>query len=217
MGSKEIGVFRELLQENLSRGAYCGGILSIFENRIEIQKIRDIAKAEINLSTRALYHLGHVRAPTTKVSKFSGCHPFQYGRAIAAHNGIITNTQSKEDVYEARLAVDSEWIPWLYNNPKESFDSAHSKMQSVLTRLDGTYGTWLYDVETNNILVGRADNMIYWNKDKTTFSSKAAGEVDQLMPNGAIYSTVVDKDITVFFDMNQDNRIQRKPKYFIPD
>ena len=215
--AKDPIIFLDLLQENLSRGAYSAGILSIFENKIEIQKIRDINKEPVIVSARALYHLGHVRAPTTKVSNFSGCHPFQYGRAIAAHNGIITNTEDLELDYDLKLDVDSEWIPFLYNYSQEAFQTGWQKFHNVLSRLKGTYGTWLYDVNSNHIMVSRGDNTVYWNKDRTAFSSKAVKDIDQLMPDGAIYSSIVDVDNSVFFDINADNRIQRKPKYFIPN
>ncbi len=171
-------------------------------------------------SAHALYHLGHVRAPTTKISNFSGCHPFQYGRAIAAHNGIITNTLNLETKEAYQPEVDSEWIPFLYNKPQTKFVTAFGKFQSALERLEGTYGTWLHDTSSRTILVGRGDNTIYWNADNTMFSSKAISNygIENLMHNGSIYMGCLgDNSSPRFSDVNVDNRIQRKPKYFIPN
>ena len=169
---------------------------------------------------RALYHLGHVRAPTTKESKFSGCHPFQYGKAIAAHNGIITNTLNLETKEMYQPEVDSEWIPFLYNKPQTKFVTAFGKFQRVLERLEGTYGTWLHDTSSRTVLVGRGDNTIFWDKEKTMFSSKEISQhgITELQPDGSIYmSCLGDNSSPRFSDVNTDNRIQRKPKYFIPN
>lgn len=98
--------------------------------------------------------------------------------------------------------------------------TAFGKMQDALSKLEGTYGTWLHDTSSRTVLVSRGDNTIYWDKEKTMFSSKEITQhgITELQPDGSIYmACLIGFPSPRFSDANIDNRIQRKPKYFIPN
>jgi len=214
-GNINYAEFYQLYKANQSRGSHSTGFLMLDENGYEIKKtLEDISYYPI---AQKKYYLGHNRAPTTDENGkgLMGCHPFIFGRAIAAHNGIISNTDALEKVYDIKFAIDSQWIPFLYNNYlNSSMDfSAEASFRYTVEDIKGTYGIWLYDIKEQKIFVARGDNTVYWDKDKTSFSSAKQEGYEDLMPEGAIYMKHLREE--TFTDINVDRRLKRDQKYFI--
>jgi glucosamine 6-phosphate synthetase-like amidotransferase/phosphosugar isomerase protein len=215
-GNLNYAEFYRLYKLNQSRGSYSTGFLLTGESEYEIKKTSE----EISYYPIAQkkYYLGHNRAPTTddRGKGLAGCHPFIFGRAIAAHNGILSNTDKLEKIYNISFEIDSQWIPYLYHLfltknhlnliPENAF-------LNVLKEIKGTYGIWLYDVKEECIFVARGDNTVYWDKNKTAFSSIANEVHEELMPEGAIYRKLLNEE--TFTDINEDRRLKRDQKYFI--
>jgi glucosamine 6-phosphate synthetase-like amidotransferase/phosphosugar isomerase protein len=209
--------FYHLYIHNQSRGSHSSGFLYIEDEGYELVKT---SKKNYTFfpDIKNGFYLGHNRAPTTSgdTKGLSSCHPFSFGRAIAAHNGILTNTEALEKVYGIKFDVDSQWIPYLYDimlkkthlnlKPEDAF-------RYVLEDIKGTYGIWLYDIENGSVFVGRGDNTIYWNDNNTSFSSIADETYKNLMPDGAIF--MKSKDSNTFIDINADRRLKREQKYFM--
>lgn len=198
---------------NRSRGSEGCGYLHISSEGYAIQKFKDKPEFLLHMfSTR--YNLGHNRAPTTNETGrgILGTHPFCYGRAIAAHNGILINTLELEENWKNTFPVDSQWIPFLYDKYYKEFKDGFKTFKFTLEHLSGTYGIWLYDVEEKTIFVARGDNSIFWNDALDSFSSVETPECKNLMPEGAIYEST---DLQTFKDKNENDRLKRQKKYFI--
>lgn len=208
--------FHNLYKHNQSRGGHSSGFLYISEDGFEIVKTTNTNYSYFPDISNGFY-LGHNRAPTTSgdTKGLSSCHPFIYGRAIAAHNGIISNTEDLKKKHNVDFDVDSQWIPYLYDHYLKSHMnfSAEAAFRYAIQDLKGTYGIWLYDIDKQIIFVTRGDNTIYWDKNKINFSSITDETHNQLMPEGAIYSKHI-KDKT-FTDINEDRRLKRDQKYFM--
>jgi len=207
--------FYRLHKLNQSRGSYSTGFLLIDNKEYEIKKtLEDVSYYPI---AQKKYYLGHNRAPTTDESGkgLIGCHPFTVGRAIAAHNGIISNTDALEQIHNIKFSIDSQWIPFLYNHylNTDMHFSEEAAFRYAIEDLKGTYGIWLYDIVKQTIFVTRGDNTVYWDKNKTSFSSTADEEHNELMPEGAIYRKLLNEE--TFTDINEDRRLKRDQKYFI--
>lgn len=205
--------FHRLYKLNQSRGSYSTGFLLVGDNEYEIKKTSE----EIHYYPIAQknYYLGHNRAPTTdeRGKGLAGCHPFSYGVAIAAHNGIISNTSNLEIEFKVKFDVDSQWIPYLYDYYKKINNISEQAFELTLNQIEGTYGIWLYDVNQKVTFVSRSDNTVYWNDLKTSFSSINNEQYKNLMPQGAIYKK--EHNEISFIDINENNRLNKKQKYFI--
>jgi len=212
-GNLDYAEFYRLYKLNQSRGSYSTGFLLTDIDEYEIKKTSE----EISYYPIAQknYYLGHNRAPTTDENGkgLVGCHPFSYGVAIAAHNGIISNTLELENEYRTKFDVDSQWIPYLYDYYVKRNNNKLRAFELTLLEIDGTYGIWLYDVNEKVTFVSRSDNTVYWNDQKTSFSSVNDEEHKNLMPQGAIYTKEFNE--ISFVDINENNRLNKRQKYFI--
>lgn len=205
--------FFRLYKLNKSRGSYSSGFLFASEGRYEMRKtVKDTKYFSYPFNEQ--YCLGHNRAPTTDENGkgLSGCHPFTFGKAIAAHNGIISNTDYLESEYKIKFDIDSQWIPFLYDYFKRGNNNPENALRLALLELDGTYGVWLYDIDEEIIFVSRSDNTIYWNDEKTSFTSISDDVHKNLMPQGAIYKKERDQS---FIDINENERLNVRQKYYI--
>jgi glucosamine 6-phosphate synthetase-like amidotransferase/phosphosugar isomerase protein len=204
--------FYRLYKLNKSRGSYSTGFLFIDNKEYEVKKTNeDVSYYPIALKK---YYLGHNRAPTTDENGkgLTGCHPFIYGKAIAAHNGIISNTDILENEYKIKFDVDSQWIPFLYDYFKRNNNQSENAFRLALLELEGTYGIWLYDIDEEIVFVSRSDNTVYWDDEKISFTSIRDDMHKNLMPQGAIYKK---ENNEPFKDINENNRLNIKQKYFI--
>jgi glucosamine 6-phosphate synthetase-like amidotransferase/phosphosugar isomerase protein len=206
--------FYELHETNKSRGSEGVGYLHIGKEGYAIQKFKDTPEFTLYLESTS-YNLGHNRAPTTneKGRGLSYNHPFNIGRAIAAHNGILINTLELEENWKTEFVVDSQWIPFLYNNYYKQTKNSYISFKLTLEHISGTYAIWLYDIEERIIFVGRGDNSIFWNDAMDSFSSVQTTDCKNLMPEGAIYQS--DQNFLKFEDKNESDRLKRQRKYFI--
>jgi glucosamine 6-phosphate synthetase-like amidotransferase/phosphosugar isomerase protein len=212
-GSITPSEFYNLHEANKVRGTSGYGCLHIGVNSFNIQKFRTVT-SPIDCPVSSIYNLGHNRAPTTNESgrNFSNSHPFSYGNAIAAHNGILINTTDLKCKWKTEFPVDSQWIPFLYNNYYKEINDPLKTFTKTLENISGTYGIWLYDIDNHTIFVARGDNTIFWDKQYSSFSSIKTELCDRLMPEGAIYQST---NMLTFKDKNENNRLKRQKKYFI--
>lgn len=206
--------FYELHEINKLRGSEGCGYLHIAEHGYAIQKFKEKPEFTLYLTSTS-YNLGHNRAPTTNENGrgISYAHPFNNGRAIAAHNGILSNTLELEKKWKNQFPVDSQWIPFLYNEYYKQTENSYTAFKLTLDSISGTYGIWLYDIEEMTIFVSRGDNSIFWNDLMDTFSSVETTLCKNLMPEGAIYQS--DQNFLKFEDKNESDRLKRQRKYFI--
>ena len=204
--------FNHIQNINLSRGSHSTGVLTLHTDGFSITKCKEY---EASYEETGHYYLGHNRAPTTteEGKGLKGCHPFICGRAIVAHNGIISNTGCLENEYKRKYPVDSQWISFLYDYWSNRNNTPESAMRLTLLEIEGTFGIWLYDIDTNKTFVARGDNTIYWDPIMESFSSTPTATQVNLMPEGAIYRR--NGEELSFTDINADNRLNRRQKYFI--
>ncbi|MBI5798701.1 MAG: class II glutamine amidotransferase, partial [Candidatus Yonathbacteria bacterium] len=59
--------------------------------------------------------IGHTRAATMGAVNDKNAHPYQIGRWVFAHNGIINNFDSLQTIYKTKYEVDSQIIGYLLN------------------------------------------------------------------------------------------------------
>jgi glucosamine 6-phosphate synthetase-like amidotransferase/phosphosugar isomerase protein len=210
-GSNDQEKLYKLYKANQNRGNYSTGLAFLKDNDIVIHK--GLSEGFIfKIFEEATYYIGHNRAPTTNEQgrNFSGIHPFIFGKALAAHNGILTNIEHLEQTWNIKFATDSEWIPFLYQQYSQSDYNSEEVFLKVLQNIEGTFGIWLYDTDKKDLLVARGDNSIYWNEDKTCFSSVECDDINQLMPEGSIYKSNLGNSF-----IKLDLHLKRKQKYFI--
>jgi glucosamine 6-phosphate synthetase-like amidotransferase/phosphosugar isomerase protein len=213
-GSASPEEFYKLQEINKLRGNYGTGYLHIGKEGYAIQKFKETSEVILYPQT-SLYNLGHNRAPTTneKGRGLSCSHPFNTGRAISAHNGILINTLELEEKWKTEFPVDSQWVSFLYDKYYKQTKNCYISFKLTLEHISGTYAIWLYDIEESIVFVSRGDNSIFWNDQKNVFSSIQTSNCKNLMPEGAIYQSI--QNFSSFEDKNENDRLKRHKKYFI--
>ena len=122
------------------------------------------------------YYLGHTQAPTSSVRKFSPAtsHPFTCGTWVVAHNGVLTNDVRLKKTLKSGTPysdVDSSVIPALFSQESDKNVSEVEAICKSLSRLEGTFGLWIYNKLSNNVYLARSGSTIYANFLTNTFSS----------------------------------------------
>jgi len=123
------------------------------------------------------YYLGHTQAPTSSKRSFDRktSHPFECNMWVVAHNGVLTNDiKLKNQVRDKNTfnEVDSSVIPALL--AQESDESGLSETDlicKILSKLEGTFGLWIYNKVTHNTFIARSGSTIYADLINNTFSS----------------------------------------------
>ncbi len=189
-GSSSFKTYKKLYEMCKRRGEYAYGSLYIKEN-VEGKYFLTV-KAENTVHLKksdAFYHggnklqldkldfyLGHTQAPTSSIRHFNikTSHPFRCNDWIVAHNGVLTNfNELKQQVKNTSHynAVDSSVIPALLNENPEDKLLETEIICSVLKKLKGTFGVWIYNIQTGNKYVARSGSTIYGNFLTNDFSS----------------------------------------------
>lgn len=185
-GSSNFTKFSKFYEKGKERGNYAYGGLFLshdydatmkVEGTIQLSKNMTINNNEIKMKPSDFYfYLGHTQAPTSSQRFFDEktSHPFECGMWIVAHNGVLTNDiKIKSTIIEKSNynEVDSSVIPALLNQISQEMDNEVQIICTVLSKLEGTFGVWIYNKQTHNAYIARSGSTLYANLITNDFSS----------------------------------------------
>jgi glutamine phosphoribosylpyrophosphate amidotransferase len=185
-GSSQFDEFTELYDECKERGNFAfGGLFLSFDydacihtpGTIDLTPGMDITNRDINMKPADFYYyLGHTQAPTSSIREFSPStsHPFTCGTWVVAHNGILTNDiKLKKTIKDTKLynEVDSSVIPALLSIGSDEITDEIQNICNVLSKLEGTFGLWIYNKLSNNTYLARSGSTLYANFLTNSFST----------------------------------------------
>jgi glucosamine 6-phosphate synthetase-like amidotransferase/phosphosugar isomerase protein len=145
-----------------------------------IAKLHDnmnITNGAINMKPGDFYlFLGHTQAPTSSVRTFSAdtSHPFFCGTWAIAHNGVLTNDVRLKKTLKANAIyneVDSSVIPALISQESDKNIDEIAAICTSLSKLEGTFGLWIYNKLSHNTYLARSGSTMYANFLTNSFSS----------------------------------------------
>jgi glucosamine 6-phosphate synthetase-like amidotransferase/phosphosugar isomerase protein len=154
-----------------------------YDARMYIEGIADlhdemkVTDSRIDLKPRDFYcYLGHTQAPTSSVRDFQPetSHPFVCGTWVIAHNGVLTNDKALKKTLKKGIMyneVDSSVIPALLSQETDTNQDEVSALCNVLSKLEGTFGLWIYNKLSNNVYLARSGSTIYADFLTNSFSS----------------------------------------------
>lgn len=202
--SRESGF--DLYLQNLTRGYYSSSVTVVYEHgHVIIKKSGDITLNDIPLNGK--YYLFHSRGPTVETLKFEwdDNHPFSYGRYIVAHNGIIENANQ---LYGGDIGVDSRVVPYLLD--KEYRDKKTPNIiGEVISKLEGTFGLWIYDTNTKDLYIARHDITLF--NYGSEFSSSNPGYMNEV-PQDTIFKI---NTVLGTIEKLDSFKLKKKPKFFV--
>jgi hypothetical protein len=185
-GSGDFSEFTDLYEKNKERGSFAfGGLFLSFDydacmhipGEVNLSRDIEITNRDIRMLPKDFYYfLGHTQAPTSSVREFNSktSHPFTCGTWVVAHNGVLTNdAKLKKTIKDASLYndVDSSVIPALLSVGSDNNTHEVSNICDVLSRLEGTFGLWIYNKLSNNVYLARSGSTIYANFLTNSFAS----------------------------------------------
>ena len=185
-GSSNFTEFTKLYDDNKDRGSFAfGGIFLSFaydatihiEGIAELHKNMNITNKTVNMKPKEFYYyLGHTQAPTSSVRKFDTktSHPFTCGTWVVAHNGVLTNDIRLKKTLKPGIEyndVDSSVIPALISQETDKNLDEIKAICNSLSKLEGTFGLWIYNKLSNNVYLARSGSTLYANFLTNTFSS----------------------------------------------
>jgi len=137
------------------------------------------------------YYLGHTQAPTSSKRTFEKAtsHPFEYGEWVIAHNGVLTNDAKLKSTIKDKSRfneVDSSIIPVLLDKYSEEIVHEVDIICTVLSKLQGTFGLWIYNKRTHNVYLARSGSTLYADLINNSFSSLPEDKFNPL-EEGVLY------------------------------
>jgi len=193
--------FMKLYDRNKERGNFAYGALFLShtydaamkaEGIVELSKNMLIQNCDLHLKPSDFYYfLGHTQAPTSskRVYDESTSHPFHCGPWIVAHNGVLTNDKKLKLKIKNTThynEVDTSVIPALLEQLSEEIDNEVGLICEVLSKLEGTFGLWIYNKNTHNVYFARSGSTLYANMLDNTVSSLQDDEFEPL-EEGVLY------------------------------
>lgn len=193
--------YMKLYNKNKERGTFAYGALFLshsydaamkVEGTVELSKNMMINNRDIMMKPSEFYYfMGHTQAPTSSKRIFdeSTSHPFSYGMWVVAHNGVLTNDiklKNKIKNKESFNEVDSSVIPAMLEQYSEESDNEVSIVCEVLSKLEGTFGLWIYNKATHNVYIARSGSTLYANVLDNTVSSLPGDDLTPL-EEGVLY------------------------------
>ena len=184
--ASDFSKYIKLYNKNKERGTFAYGALFLSytydaamksPGTVELSKNMLINNIDIQMRPSEFYYfLGHTQAPTSSKREYSELtsHPFHCGNWIIAHNGVLTNdTKLKAKIKNKNNFndVDSSVIPAMLDQYSEEMDNEVSVICEVLSKLQGTFGLWIYNKHTHNVYVARSGSTLYANILDNTVSS----------------------------------------------
>jgi len=185
-GSNNFKEFTDIYDQCKDRGSFAyGGLFlsSDYDARMYIEGIADlhdemkVTDNKIGLKPKDFYYyLGHTQAPTSSVRTFEPetSHPFVCGTWVVAHNGVLTNDKALKKTLKKGVPyneVDSSVIPALLSQETDTNQDEVSALCTVLSKLEGIFGLWIYNKLSNNVYLARSGSTIYADFLSNSFSS----------------------------------------------
>jgi len=176
----------KLYLKNKERGTFAYGALFLShtydaamktEGTVELSKNMIINNIDMQMKPSEFYYfMGHTQAPTSskRIYDESTSHPFHCGNWVVAHNGVLTNDKklkSKIKNMSHYNEVDTSVIPALLNQYSEEMDNEVGLICEVLSKLEGTFGLWIYNKQSHNVYFVRSGSTLYANILDNTVSS----------------------------------------------
>lgn len=192
-GSHKVSKFEILDAANKVRGNFASGILYCDNDTYDVQKMEGFFDWNKRILPEGYIYLGHNQAPTSVERKWKehNSHPFECKDWIVAHNGVLTNYKKliKEYIPNHENLVDSSVIPALLDHFKSIFQEGPNQelaiIQNVLGLLKGTFGLWVYNIESGNIYLARQGSTLFYDHD--SFSSVKGTDYNEIK-EGVVYS-----------------------------
>jgi len=184
--ASDFNKYMKLYNKNKERGNFAYGALFLSrtydadikaKGTVELSKNMIITNIDIQMKPSDFYYfMGHTQAPTSSQREFNELtsHPFACGSWVVAHNGVLTNdTKLKTKIRnkESFNEVDSSVIPALLEQYSEEIVNEVDIICKVLSKLEGTFGLWIYNKESHNVYVARSGSTLYANILDNTVSS----------------------------------------------
>ena len=190
-GSNNLSHFVRLYLNNKNRGSFSFGATVISNRDVYTYKCaetRDMLDLLQSYTGTSHYFLGHLQAPTSADRNVNEqtIHPFEYGKYLVAHNGVLTNFNEilKEfDFNNHESLVDSSIIPRLldfYSNNNTEVEA----LSKTFSKLKGTFSTWCVNKETQDVYICRLSSTLFY--DSNFFTSVKYGYMKEL-PEMQIY------------------------------
>ena len=215
-GSKTFETFNSLYQANLNRGQSAFGMIgrrhatsySVVHGfktpgQVKLTKPEELPADAATFLVNTVdinddYYVGHTQAPTSSAQTFNSktSHPFMCHDWVVAHNGVLTNynalVEGLDKIKYPHNIVDSSAIPALLQCTQQSDNKgapALSEVQvitTVLSRLEGTHSTWIYNWQSSAFYLARCGSTLFANTETGDFSSLQQPGMQELC-DGTLY------------------------------
>lgn len=191
-GSRDVQLFSQLYEQNLVRGDFAYGGLYLTNNRPHMVKNKGKTVIGNHYDGIVTYYNGHTQAPTTaaQIYDYDSSHPFLFNNWIVSHNGVLTNHKQLRSKFSiisnSRNIVDSAIIPNLLSsvaNTKKASDV--DVIIEVLSLLEGTHSTTIYNTKTNDLYIARSGSTLF--KDDLGNYSSTPFKGSYEVPDGVLY------------------------------
>ena len=144
-------ILRKLMKANDSRGGHSTG----YFDGTSMNKVLGKSKS-LPMPKDTDMFIGHTRYATHGKKTVANQHPFQYGKVVGAHNGVVHNYREVGEKFGIeKTEVDSQMIFKVLNKTEYKFETL-GKFTGALATLfslgDGRYFTYR---KTNPLWVGR--------------------------------------------------------------
>lgn len=185
------GTIRALALANLERGVEGlgffdsnGTIAKSGGDAVDVLGCDENVRAIVRPADR-WFLCGHTRWSTRGSNSDANAHPFQYGRVIGSHNGVVSAPSS--------YTVDSEFL-------FDLLEFHNGDYQAALEKVVGSFAlTWSYDealyllTHRNPLVLAVVGNSVYYSSDANHLD--ACVDVDSLHPmeDGAVLKFTFDE------------------------
>ena len=199
--ASDFNKYMKLYNKNKERGTFAYGALFLSHSYDAAMKVQGTVELSKNMTINNLdlqmkpvdfyYYMGHTQAPTSSKRVYDELtsHPFHCGPWIVAHNGVLTNDvklKSKIHNKDNFNEVDSSVIPAMLNQASEEIDDEVGIICQVLSKLQGTFGLWIYNNQSHNVYIARSGSTLYVNLLDNTVSSLPDDDLE-LLEEGVLY------------------------------
>jgi len=213
-GSFNFSTYEALYKKNCIRGNFAGGSIYVEQRTGDMYakkwsgtQTEQELTGEYSLVHPGMIFAGHTQAPTSANREYDvyTTHPFEHGRWIVAHNGVLENDRELRSEYLKNATgkykgatfnalpciVDSAVIPALLD--ELYMDDDVDALQDVFSLLHGTFACWAYNKQTRQLYLTRSGCTLFADINTSTFSSvKIPDDVDQELQQGVIYCATVE-------------------------
>ena len=213
-GSFNFTTFETLYRKNCTRGTFAGGSIYVEQRTGDMYakkwsgtQTEQELTGEYSLVHPGMIFAGHTQAPTSANRDYDvdTTHPFEHGRWIVAHNGVLENDRELRDEYLKNATgeyngatfnalpctVDSAVIPALLDELYMYSDV--DVLSDVLNLLKGTFAVWAYNKQTKQMYIARSGSTLFADISESVFSSVLIdGVADQEIHPGTIYCMTVE-------------------------